>query len=165
VVKVNQVEDLEVCQRLAEASRAGVEVDLIVRGLCCLVPGVPRWTDNIRVRSLVGRFLEHSRIFYFANGAEHPAGGEFYIGSGDWMFRNLSRRVEAAAPVKAPALRQRLWEVLEACLRDERQAWEMRPDGSYTQLRPPENADGVAAMGTQAWLIETTRRRAAPQRS
>jgi polyphosphate kinase len=125
------------------------------------VPGVPGWTDNIRVRSIVGRFLEHSRIFYFANGAEHPAAGEYYIGSGDWMFRNLSRRVEAAAPVKERALRQRLWEVLEACLRDERQAWEMRSDGSYVQQRPADNADGVAAMGVQAWLIESTRRRAA----
>jgi polyphosphate kinase len=161
VAKVNQVEDLEVCQALVAASRAGVQVDLIVRGLCCLVPGVPGWTDNVRVRSIVGRFLEHSRIFYFANGADHPAAGEYYIGSGDWMFRNLSRRVEAAAPVKERALRQRLWEVLEACLRDERQAWEMRADGSYVQQQPADPAGGVAAMGVQAWLIESTRRRAA----
>jgi polyphosphate kinase len=77
------------------------------------------------------------------------------------MFRNLSRRVEAAAPVKERALRQRLWEVLEACLRDERQAWEMRADGSYVQQQPADPAGGVAAMGVQAWLIESTRRRAA----
>ncbi len=126
VAKMNQVEDLEVCQALAEASRAGVQIDLLVRGLCCLQPGVPGWTDNVRVRSVIGRFLEHSRIVYFANGNDDPHSGEFYIGSADWMFRNLSRRVEAAVPVKERGMRERLWEVLDACLRDERQAWDMR---------------------------------------
>ena len=164
VAKMNQVEDLEVCQALAEASRAGVQIDLLVRGLCCLQPGVPGWTDNVRVRSVIGRFLEHSRIVYFANGNDDPHSGEFYIGSADWMFRNLSRRVEAAVPVKERGLRERLWEVLDACLRDERQAWDMRADGQYVQRRPGEAAEGVAAVGTQAWMIETTRRRAAAAR-
>src|SRR5262249_12990448 len=107
------------------------------------------------------RFLEHSRICYFANGAEDPVSGEFYVGSADWMFRNLSRRVEAAVRVKDRALRERLWEVLDASLRDERQAWDLGADARYVQRRPAERAEGVAAIGTQPWLIEATRRRAA----
>ncbi len=91
---MNQVEDLELA--LAEASEASVPVDLIVSGFCCLCPGVPGYTSNIRVRSSIGRFLEHSRIFYFANGQANPLAGEDYIGSADWVYRNLSRRVEAA---------------------------------------------------------------------
>jgi len=160
VAKMNQLEDLEIARALTEASQAGVSIDLIVRGFCCLVPGVKGWTENIRVRSIIGRFLEHSRIFYFANGSEDPLGGNFYIGSADWMFRNLSRRVEAAVPVEERLLRERLWEILDICLRDQRQAWEMRGDGGYTQLLPPVGAEGPAEVGTQAWLIETARRRA-----
>ena len=77
----------------------GVSIDLIIRGFCCLRPGVPGRTENIRIRSIIGRFLEHSRIFYFANGKEDPADGEYFIGSADWMFRNLSKRIEVVTPV------------------------------------------------------------------
>jgi len=113
------------------------------------------------VRSIIGRFLEHSRIFHFANGQEDPLAGEFYIGSADWMFRNLSRRVEAAAPVEDRAARERLWEILDICLQDHRQAWSMQPDGSYVRSQPAEEGTGPAVLGTHAWLMDLTRRRAA----
>jgi polyphosphate kinase len=154
VGKINQLDDVEIAQTLCVASRAGVPIDLLVRGFCCLRAGVPGWTENIRVRSIIGRFLEHSRIFYFANGEYDPLAGEYYIGSADWMLRNLSRRVEAAAPVEDRALRARLWDILEASLADRRQAWDMQPDGTYLQARPGEDATGPAAVGTHAWLME-----------
>src|SRR5262249_35130826 len=129
-------------------------------GFCCLRPGIPHWTEEVRVRSIIGRFLEHSRIFYFANGEPEPAAGEYYIGSADWMFRNLSHRVEAIVPVENPKSRERLWEILQACLQDERQAWIMQPDGSYIQQMPGDTARGSAAVGTHASLMDVTRRRA-----
>ena len=159
IAKMNQVEDVEIARALSTASQAGVPVDLIVRGFCCLAPGVPGWTEQVSVRSIIGRFLEHSRIFHFANGQRDPLAGEFFIGSGDWMSRNLSHRVEAAAPVEDRTSRERLWEILSICLEDRRQAWGMQPDGTYVQLQPPEGATGAAAAGTHAWLMELTRRR------
>jgi polyphosphate kinase len=160
VAKLNQVDDPEICVALARASRAGVPIDLIVRGFCCLRPGVPGWTEGVRVRSIVGRFLEHSRIFYFANGQTHPLDGEFLIGSADWMHRNLSRRVEAAAPIADRALRAKLWEILEACLDDSRQAWEMGSDGSYVQRSPPADGDGVSVLGLHRYLSQRLLQRA-----
>ncbi|MEP6998042.1 MAG: polyphosphate kinase 1 [Betaproteobacteria bacterium] len=161
IAKLNQVDDLEIISALVAASRAGVKIDLIVRGFCCLRAGVPGWTENVSVRSIIGRFLEHSRIFYFANGEEDPFAGEFYIGSADWMLRNLSQRVEAATPITDRRLRERLWEILQTCLQDSRQAWVMQPDGTYRQEDPPIDAIGAAAAGTQGWLMELTRRRVA----
>lgn len=161
VAKMNQVEDLTICRALGAASQAGVPVDLIVRGFCCLVPGVPGITENVRVRSIIGRFLEHSRIFYFANGHEDPLEGEFYIGSADWMYRNLSRRVEATTSVTDRSVRGRLWEILDACLRDRRQAWEMQPDGRYIQCQPEPDGSGPETLGTHVWLVDAARRRAA----
>jgi len=159
IAKMNQVEDHEMCSALAAASQAGVPVDLIVRGFCCLVAGVSDWTDNVRVRSIIGRFLEHSRIVYFANGQDDPLAGEFIIGSADWMYRNLSRRVEAATPIEDRALRERLWEVLQVALSDARQAWVMQPDGTYLQLQAEEGDDSPAGIGTHSWLMELARRR------
>jgi polyphosphate kinase len=159
VAKMNQIEDLDMARALSAASQAGVPVDLIVRGFCCLVAGVPGWTENVRVRSIIGRFLEHSRIFHFANGQDDPLAGEFFIGSADWMHRNLSGRVEAATPVEDRTARERLWEILDICLRDQRQAWLMQPDGTYVQSRPAEDATGPAASGIHAWLMDLTRRR------
>ena len=161
IAKLNQVDDLEIIMALVAASRAGVKIDLIIRGFCCLRAGVPGWTENVRVISIIGRFLEHSRIFYFGNGAPDPLDGEFYIGSADWMYRNLSQRVEATTPIETKPLRERLWEILIACLEDRRQAWVMRPDGTYRQERPPEDGSGAAALGTHAHLMELTRKRAA----
>jgi hypothetical protein len=112
VCNMNQLEDPEMCVLLSRASQAGVPIDLVVRGLCCLAPGVPGVTENMRVRSIVGRFLEHSRIFHFAAGSDDPLEGEFLIGSADWMRRNLSGRVEARVPIRQ-RLRARLWEILE----------------------------------------------------
>ncbi|MFM7808099.1 MAG: polyphosphate kinase 1, partial [Planctomycetota bacterium] len=134
VAKMNQLEDRGVMDALYRASQAGVQVDLVVRGFCCLKPGVPGLSDNIRVRSILGRFLEHSRIFWFQNGAVDPLDGEFFIGSADWMYRNLQTRVEAATPITQPAHRARLWEVLQTCLEDRRQAWQMQSDGSYAKV-------------------------------
>jgi polyphosphate kinase len=159
IVKINQLEDLPVCEALCEASQAGVPVDLIVRGFCCLRPGVEGWTENLRVRSIVGRFLEHGRLFHFANGESDPLDGEFYIGSADWMDRNLSRRVEAVTPVRSRHLCERLWEDLVVQLEDRRNAWQMQSDGSYVQLRAEEGASEVACDGTHVTHMKRTRAR------
>jgi polyphosphate kinase len=151
VCKMNQLEDVEICALLSRASQAGVPIDLIVRGLCCLAPGVPGVTENLRIRSIVGRFLEHSRIFHFAAGSEDPLDGEFLIGSADWMHRNLSERVEAAVPIRERRLRARLWEILEVALADRRNAWQMQPDGDYVQLMPDPDSPG--SDGTHAAMM------------
>jgi len=157
VAKMNQLEDRSVTEALYEASRAGVRIDLIVRGFCCLRPGVPGLSENIRVISVIGRFLEHSRIFWFSGGRENPIEGDFYIGSADWMYRNLNTRVEVATPVEAPPLRRRLWEILQIALDDRRQVWEMRSDGTYEQ-RTPEglDADDPMALGAHQRLMAAT---------
>jgi polyphosphate kinase len=132
VAKMNALVDAETIDALYQASQAGVEIDLIVRGICCLRPGVPGTSDNIRVVSIIGRFLEHSRIWQFHNdGAD-----EYYIGSADWMPRNFIRRVEAVAPVEAPKLKERLASLLRTSLEDNRQAWDLGADGEWTQRKP-----------------------------
>ena len=162
VAKMNQLEDPAIIAALCEAACAGVAIDLVVRGICCLRPGIAGGSEGIRVRSIIGRFLEHSRIFHFAAGREAPLDGEFYIGSADWMFRNLSRRVEVVTPVTAPGPKQRLWEILDICLRDHRQAWVLNSDGSYSQLRSAGSGEGAEAVGTHLALMELTRRRSHP---
>jgi len=132
IAKMNALVDTETIEALYEASRAGVEIDLIVRGICCLRPGVAGVSDRIRVVSIVGRFLEHSRVFYFANGGDE----EYYFGSADWMPRNFDRRVEAVAPIEDKSLHPRLKSLLDTFLNDNRQAWELEPDGSYIQRVP-----------------------------
>ncbi len=137
IAKMNALVDTDMIENLYAASQAGVEVDLIVRGICCLRPGVPGVSDRIRVISIVGRFLEHSRIFYFRNAGEE----EYYFGSADWMPRNFDRRVEAVTPVDGEALQSRLKSVLDTCLADNRQAWELLADGSYVQRQPDGNPE------------------------
>lgn len=133
IIKINRLADIEIIRALYEASQAGVEIDLIVRGICMLRPGVGGLSETITVRSLVGRFLEHSRVFYFANGGEE----EFYTGSADWMPRNLNRRVEVVAPVENARLRRHLKDVvLAAYLRDNVKARRLLPDGSYERIQP-----------------------------
>ena len=132
VGKMNALVDAEVIDALYRASRAGVEIDLIVRGICCLRPQLPDVSDRIRVISIIGRFLEHSRLWYFANGGDE----EFYLGSADWMPRNFDRRVEAVAPVEQPALHERLRALLHTYLEDNRQAWELGADGTWVQREP-----------------------------
>lgn len=135
VAKMNALVDPQIIATLYEASLAGVQIDLIVRGMCCLRPGVKNLSENIRVISIIGRYLEHSRIFYFHNqGSE-----EVYIGSADWMSRNLDRRVEAVVPVEDPDSLKDLQEILGVMLADNRQAWDLQPDGQYIQRRPTDN--------------------------
>jgi len=157
VAKMNQLEDRSVTDALYRASQAGVRIDLIVRGFCCLRPGVPGLSENIRVTGLVGRFLEHSRIFWFSGGHEDPLDGDFLIGSADWMYRNLNTRVEAACPVESRPLRRRLWQVLQCALEDHRQGWDMQPDGSYRRRDPAGlAADDPRAVGAHARLMAAT---------
>ena len=160
IAKMNQLEDPDIIEALCEASQAGVPIDLIIRGFCCLRPGLPGHTENIRVRSIIGRFLEHSRIFYFANGRQEPAEGEYFIGSADWMFRNLSKRIEVVTPVFATGSKQRLWEILDICLHDKREAWVLDPDGRYEQLRADGGATGPEGRGTHQTLMDLARARA-----
>jgi len=157
VAKMNQLEDPEIIQALCDASEAGVPIDLIIRGFCCLRPGVAGRTETVKVRSIIGRFLEHSRIFHFANGHEDPVAGEFLIGSADWMYRNLSKRVEVITPVLAPNRKARLWEILDICLRDQRQAWMLSSDGTYSRLRPDGKPEDPVAIGTHQKLMDLTR--------
>ncbi len=162
IAKMNALEDNIITEALYEASRAGVQIDLIVRGFCCLRPGVPGMSDNIRVRSVIGRFLEHSRIFYFGSGADDPLDGSFWFSSADWMYRNLSARVEAACPVQGRDTRARLWHILDVLLRDQSQAWVLESDGSYRELRPPSDADpnSPEVMGSFATMMADARLRA-----
>ena len=141
IAKMNQIEDRGVMDALYRASKAGVQIDLIVRGFCCIRPGVPGLSENIRVRSLIGRFLDHSRVFYFGAGKSEPLDGDFFIGSADWMYRNLQTRVEAATPIEKLEHRRILWTTLEYSLQDIRQSWELLPSGSYQRVRD----DGVPA--------------------
>lgn len=132
IAKMNALVDGDIIRALYDAAQAGVEIDLIIRGICCLRPGVPGLSERIRVISIVGRFLEHSRIWMFGN-AGSP---EYYFGSADWMPRNLDRRVEVVTPVRNPVFQRRLQSVLEVCLADNRQAWDLLPDGTYVQRHP-----------------------------
>jgi polyphosphate kinase len=127
--KMNALVDAEVIEALYAASQAGVEIELIIRGICCLRPQVPGLSERIRVISIIGRFLEHSRLWYFAN----DGAPEYYFGSADWMPRNFDRRVECAVPVDDRQLHVRLMALLETCLADNRQAWELSPDGGYAK--------------------------------
>lgn len=131
VAKFNNFEENDIAVALYAASQKGADIDMIVRGFCCLRPGVPGMSERIRVTSIIGRFLEHSRIFYFRNGAKDPVDGDFYLGSADWMYRNLHARVEAIVPILDRSLKEKCWEILSLYLKEQRQAWQMRADGTY----------------------------------
>jgi polyphosphate kinase len=148
IAKFNRLADTEVIRALYEASQAGVSIDLTVRGVCMLRPGVEGLSENVRVRSVVGRFLEHSRIFYFANGGDE----EVYTGSADWMPRNFDRRVEVIAPVKDERLKARLKEILDIYLADNVKARRLLPDGSYERVSP---APGEKKINSQTYFIGT----------
>src|SRR4029077_15652732 len=136
IAKLKRLADQEIIERLYEASCAGVKIDLIVRGICCLRPGIPDLSENIRVVSIVGRFLEHSRIYYFENAGDHV----LYLSSADWMPRNLLRRLKIAFPVEDPALRDNLInEVLPRFLNDRVKARQLQPDGTYIRLHPEKD--------------------------
>ena len=127
IAKMNSLCDKDIIRALYEASAAGVKIELIVRGICCLKVGIPGVSENISVRSIVGNFLEHSRIFYFANDDHY----EIYCGSADWMPRNLERRVEILFPVDRPELKEELLHILNSQLKDNVKASILQPDGSY----------------------------------
>jgi polyphosphate kinase len=144
-LKTNALEDADVVEALYRASQAGVKVELVVRDTCRLRPSLPGISENVTVVSIVGRFLEHGRIYYFRNGGDE----EYFIGSADLMKRNLESRVEVLTPVEDPSLRERLRAVLDLQLYDHRNAWEMQPDGSYVQRQPRTPAE---EMGSQEAL-------------
>ncbi|MEO7117364.1 MAG: polyphosphate kinase 1 [Candidatus Limnocylindrales bacterium] len=152
VIKVNAVVDPPMVAALYEASQAGVAIDLIVRGMCSIVPGRSGISETIRVRSVVGRFLEHSRIFWFGAGADE----RFYIGSADLMERNLDRRIEALAPVEDPALQTRLRAIVAVMLEDDRRSWQLGPDGEWRRSESlGERQSGVDTF--EALMERTTR--------
>ncbi|MBD2438059.1 polyphosphate kinase 1 [Nostoc sp. FACHB-110] len=144
IAKMNSLVDAEIIKTLYEASQAGVKIDLIVRGICCLRPGVSELSEKINVISVIGRFLEHSRIFYFENNGQN----EVYIGSADWMPRNLDRRVEAVTPVEDVEIAQNLKNILTILWLDNRQAWELQSDGSYIQRHPKQEEQERSSQNT-----------------
>ncbi len=152
IAKFNNMEENDVSLALYSASRKGVDIDLIVRGFCCMRPKTQGLSEKIRVMSLLGRFLEHSRIYYFRNGAQDPIDGEFFIGSADWMYRNLHARVEAIVPIYERSLKEKLWESLQLIIKDHRQVWDMDSKGNYTQRKSE-------AVGYHQKLIDLTKQR------
>jgi polyphosphate kinase len=145
---MNQLVDVDSIQALYRASRAGVKVDLQVRGTCCIRPGLPGVSDNITVTSVVGRFLEHPRIYYFYNNGDE----EMLLGSADLMPRNLDRRVETLFPVEDAHLLQAVRDrILKVHLEDNVQGWQLLPDGAYERRRPEES---VKPLNSQMWMVE-----------
>jgi polyphosphate kinase len=142
---MNSLVDPQVIEALYRASRAGVDIDLIIRGLCALRPGIPGVSENIRVRSVVGRFLEHSRVFYFSNDGGEGGESELFLASADWMERNFFRRVEIAFPVRENTHRERILRDLNSYLADNTHAWVLGRDGRYTRAvteSPARDAQG-----------------------
>lgn len=147
LVKVNALTEPKIMKALFKASRSGVKIDLLIRGICCLKPGIPGLSENIRVRSIIGRFLEHTRVFYFHNEGK----GDVYCASADWMSRNLINRVETCFPIENKKLSERVKEELDWYLKDNCQSWELKPDGSYGQLTPQE---GEERFSVQSALLD-----------
>jgi polyphosphate kinase len=156
--KMNALEDVEITRALYRAAHRGVRVDLIVRDSCRIRPGVKGLSENIRVISIVGRFLEHARIYYFKNGGQE----EYYIGSADCMKRNLENRVEAVTPVESKRLQKRLREILDVQWNDRRSAWDMQPDGEYVQRKPGKRDE---PLGSHDQLIQLAEKRAVKAQS
>ena len=145
--KMNSLVDPGIISLLYEASQAGVKIQLIIRGMCSLYPELEGISDNISVVSIIGRFLEHSRIFWFNN----SGAPEVFIGSADWMPRNLDRRVEALTPVEEPELRTRLERLLELYLTDNRGAWDMQSDGTFVQRYPEGEENNSQIQLVEEW--------------
>jgi len=150
IAKMNSLVDPEIISALYEASQMGVNIDLLIRGICCIRPKVKGLSDRIRVISVIGRFLEHSRIFYFSNSGKE----QVYIGSADWMPRNLDARVEVITPIEDKSLVKELKQILEIVIADNRQAWDLRADGTYVQRHPK---DGEPEMSSQKHFMSQGR--------
>lgn len=155
IAKMNSLEDPLIIQKLYEASQAGVSIDMIVRGVCRLIPQKEGLSENIRVHSIIGRFLEHSRVYYF----HHGGGDLYYIGSADWMHRNLDARVEVLAPIEHPRLKEYLEFMLRIYLRDNQQRWVMKPNGNYRKVKCKK---GEKKIGTHNYLMAHTKFHAEP---
>jgi polyphosphate kinase len=149
--KMNSLAHDEVIQALYRASQKGVQIKLLVRGICCLRPGVPGVSENIEVRSIIGRFLEHSRAFYFRNGGDK----EFFLSSADWMTRNLHRRVELMWPVMDKNLQKQVHNILKIYWKDNRKCWRLLPDGTYEKLSP---AVGEESFSAQEYFLEESQK-------
>ena len=132
IAKINSLTEPKLIDALYRASSEGVKIDLIVRGICSLRPGIPGLSENIQVRSIIGRFLEHSRVYYFRNDGDE----EYYCSSADWMDRNFFRRTETCFPIRQKPLKRKLMKELKLFLADNCQAWELHADGSYVRLSP-----------------------------
>ena len=152
IAKVNALVEPEIIRALYEASMSGVYVDLIVRGICCLKPGIPGISERIRVRSIIGRFLEHSRCYYFHNSGEE----ELFCASADWMDRNFFRRIEVMFPILDPSLKQRVISDLDTYLADNRQAWELNADGTYTRVHLDHSEPVCAQIALLTQLAEAS---------
>jgi polyphosphate kinase len=156
IVKANSLIDREVIAALYEASQAGVKIELIIRGICGIVPGLKDLSENIRVRSILGRYLEHHRIFYFENAGQEP---RLLMGSADWMPRNFYRRIETIVPIENPKIRHRILNILETYLRDNANAKLLRSNGAYTTFPIPEEQRTVSAQDIFAQEATERRRR------
>jgi polyphosphate kinase len=154
IIKVNSLIDQPTIDALYKASQSGVKVELIVRGICGLIPGVKGLSDNIKVRSILGRFLEHSRVFYFHNAAE---GHKLYIGSADWMPRNFLRRVEAVFPIEEPGHINSILKDLDYIISDNESASLLKKDGSYSKVKPSSRTK--IKISSQSSLIEDSKSR------
>jgi polyphosphate kinase len=146
IAKMNQLAQREIIQALYKASNAGVRIKLIVRGVCCLKPGIPEVSENIEVRSVIGRFLEHSRIFYFQNGGDE----EFYISSADWMTRNIHKRVELLTPIHSKRIQKKLSNLLDLYWKDNSKSWILQSDGTYVKNKPKAREH---KFGVQEYLL------------
>lgn len=160
LIKINSLTDLDLIEKLKQASCADVQVQMIVRGICCLLPGIPGRTEHIRIISIVGRFLEHSRVYCFGSGAEE----RMYIASADFMTRNTERRVEIACPITEAPARQKIHKILDACLRDTLKARVMQSDGTYLRRTPEPRFDCQQFLLAGGGAPGTPRRRQARPR-
>jgi len=154
VLKLNSVTDLDLMKKLQEASCAGVKITMIVRGICCILPGIPGETENLQIRSIVGRYLEHSRIYCFGTGNDE----KMFIASADFMTRNTERRVEVACPIYSDVVKQKIHHILDICLRDNIRARQLLPDGTYTHI-----SDNAAPVDCQKQLMADAFEQAIPE--
>lgn len=153
MAKFNNMEENDISLSLYEASQNGVPIQLIVRGFCCIKPHIRGVSDTLSVQSTLGRFLEHSRVFYFRNGMENPLDGDFFIGSADWMYRNLHGRVETMCPIYDKVAREKLWHILQMYWQDNRQSWVMKADATYERKQKVQSSVEVAPSGVQNELM------------